>query len=227
MNSKATSNADGGQPTHSVSATGTSATESQAASELPEATPLTQDPLQTPVQFIAGVGPARAELLKKLNIHTAIDLLLHIPHSVNDFSDLRPAHKLEKDLEQSVRGSVVDIDIRYLSNGRTLVGVLLDCDGNFVRGTWFNQPWMLKKFNTNDDVIFSGKPARKSGRWEFGGPRIHWITGDEQDDAEAVGVLPRYNLTDGIKMDQMRKMTRNAVERFSEFLTDPLPAAYR
>ncbi len=227
MNSKATSNADGSQPTHSVSATGTSATESQAASELPEATPLTQDPLQTPVQFIAGVGPARAELLKKLNIHTAIDLLLHIPHSVNDFSDLRPAHKLEKDLEQSVRGSVVDIDIRYLSNGRTLVGVLLDCDGNFVRGTWFNQPWMLKKFNTNDDVIFSGKPARKSGRWEFGGPRIHWVTGDEQDDAEAVGVLPRYNLTDGIKMDQMRKMTRNAVERFSEFLTDPLPAAYR
>lgn len=186
-----------------------------------------EHPLQTPVQFVPGVGPARAELLKKLNIHTAYDLLLHIPHSVNDFSDLRAANELEKDVEQSVRGRVVDRDIRYLTNGRTLVGILLDCEGNFVRGTWFNQPWMLKKFNDNDDVIFSGKPARKSGRWEFGGPRIHWITGDEDDDSNAVGVLPRYNLTDGIKMDQMRKMTRAAVERYSEFLIDPLPEHYR
>lgn len=186
-----------------------------------------EDLLQTPVQFVSGVGPARAELLKKLNIQTALDLLLHIPHSVNDFSDLRAAHELENDLEQSVRGRVVDRDIRYLSKGRTLVGILLDCDGNFVRGTWFNQPWMLKKFNDNDDVIFSGKPARKSGRWEFGGPRVHWISGDEEDDANAVGVLPRYNLTDGIKMDQMRKMTRSAVERFGELILDPLPESYR
>lgn len=189
--------------------------------------PPTQDPLQTPVQYVAGVGPARAELLKKLHIHTAYDLLLHLPHSVNDFSDLRSAHQLENDLEQSVRGNVVDRDIRYLSKGRTLVGILLDCGGNFVRGTWFNQPWMLKKFEDNDDVIFSGKPARKAGRWEFSGPRTHWITGDDDDDSNAVGVLPRYNLTDGIKMDQMRKMTRCAVEKFAEFLHDPLPEAYR
>ena len=186
-----------------------------------------QDPLHTPVQFVPGVGPARAELLKKLNIQTAYDLLLHIPHSVNNFSDLRTANQLEKDIEQSVRGRVVDRDIRYLTKGRTLVGILLDCEGNFVRGTWFNQPWMLKKFNDHDDVIFSGKPARKSGRWEFSGPRTHWITGDDDDDSNAVGVLPRYNLTDGIKMEQMRKMTRAAVERYSEFLIDPLPQHYR
>lgn len=213
MNSDATSNSI--DNTHELSAEANSPQQSA------------QDPLQTPVQFVAGVGPARAELLKKLNIHTAYDLLLHIPHSVNDFSDLRAAHALENDLEQSVRGRVVDRDIRYLSKGRTLVGILLDCDGNFVRGTWFNQPWMLKKFNDDDDVIFSGKPARKTGRWEFGSPRIHWITGDDDDDADAVGVLPRYNLTDGIKMDQMRKMTRSAVERYAEFLEDPLPETYR
>lgn len=186
-----------------------------------------QDPLQTPVQFVPGVGPARAELLRKLQIETASDLLLHVPHSVNDFSDLRKAHELEPDAEQSVRGSVVDKDIRYLTKGRTLVGVLLQCEGNFVRGVWFNQPWMLKKFNDNDDVIFSGKPARKAGRWEFGSPRVHWITGEDDDDANAVGVLPRYNLTDGIKMDQMRRMTRSAVERYAEYLIDPLPEPYR
>ncbi|MEZ6124807.1 MAG: DEAD/DEAH box helicase family protein [Planctomycetaceae bacterium] len=196
-----------------------------------ETTPATDrsdgNPLLTPVQFVPGVGPLRAVLLNRLGIETVLDLLLHVPHSVNDFSDLRPAHQLEADREQSVRGRVVDRDHRNLTNNRTLVGILLDCDGQFVRGTWFNQPWMLKKFGDNDAVIFSGKPARKAGRWEFGNPRVHWLTGDDAEDGNAVGVLPRYNLTDCIKMDQMRAMTKAAVEGYAEYLADPLPENFR
>lgn len=188
-----------------------------------------ESPLQTPVQFVPGVGPERAGLLAKLGIKTAFDLLMHLPHSVNDFTDLRPASRLEKDLEQSVHGRVVDRDLRQLNNGRCIVGILIDCHGQFVRATWFNQPWMLKKFSDNDHVIFSGKPQRKSGRWEFGNPRVHWLAEDETDeDVEgAVGVLPRYPLTDGIKMDAMRRMTRAAVEKCAEFVPELLPDYFR
>ena len=186
-------------------------------------------PLQTPVQFVPGVGPDRAQLLTRIGIETAYDLLMHVPFSVNDFTDLRPAHKLEKDVEQSVHGRVVDTELRRLSGGRTLVGILLDCNGHFVRGSWFNQPWMLKKFRDHDHVIFSGKPQRKSGRWEFGNPRVHWLEQDDTDDdvEGAIGVLPRYRLTDGIKMDAMRKMTKAAVERFADLVADPLPEYFR
>ncbi|MCA9082785.1 MAG: ATP-dependent DNA helicase RecG [Planctomycetaceae bacterium] len=187
-----------------------------------------EDPLMTPVQFVPGVGPQRAPLLARLNIKTVRDLLLHVPHSVNDFSDLRPAHRLEADIEQSVLGRVVDRDLRMLSKGRTLVGILLDCEGQFVRGTWFNQPWMLKKFQDHEAVIFSGKPQRKAGRWEFGNPRVHWLAGDDDasDLESAVGVLPRYPLTDGIRMDQMRQMTRAAVEGYARYMADPLPEPF-
>ncbi|HIE95881.1 MAG TPA: hypothetical protein EYQ63_02440, partial [Fuerstia sp.] len=180
-----------------------------------------EDPLQTPVQFVPDVGPQRAALLAKLGIRTALDLLLHLPHSVND---MRPATHLEKDVEQSVHGRVVDRDVRNLSKGRTLVGILLDCEGHFVRGTWFNQPWMLKKFRDDDHVVFSGKPKRASGRWEFSNPRIHWLsTEDEATDIEnAVGVLPRYPLTEGIKMDDMRRMTKSVVDGFADGVPDPL-----
>ncbi len=194
-----------------------------------DANALNQSPLETPVQFVPEVGPQRAVLLAKLGINTALDLLFHMPHSVNDFSDLRPAEKLEKDLEQSVHGRVVDRDIRNLTKGRTIVGILLDCNSQFVRGTWFNQPWMLKKFQDGDHVIFSGKPSRKSGRWEFGNPRVHWLAEEDTDeDVEGtVGVLPRYALTDGIKMDQMRRMTKSALEHFAQYVVDPLPEYYR
>lgn len=186
------------------------------------------DRLQTLVQFVPGVGPGRAELLLRLNISTVEDLLFHLPHSFNDFSNVRAVPQLEVDVEQSVYGRVVDKDTRNLSKGRTLVGVLLDSDGHFVRGTWFNQPWMYSKFNDGDHVIFSGVPKRRSGRWEFGSPRIHWINSDDDDDlSHATGVLPRYPLTDGISMDVMRRMVRNAVESFADELTDALPEDFR
>ncbi len=184
------------------------------------------NPLTTPVQYVPGVGPQRALLLGNLEIRTALDLLFHVPNSINDFTDVRPVPKLQADLEQSVHGRIVDRDSRSLSNGRSLVGILLNCNGHFVRGLWFNQPWMLKKYRDNDHLVFSGKPARKAGRWEFNNPQVH-VLADDDDIENAAGVLPRYALTDGIKMDQMRRMTRAAVEQFADLVPDPLPEAYR
>lgn len=201
---------------------------SEAASPAEKVSPRSDAlPLDTPVQFLPGVGPDKAALLQKLGIQSVLDLLLHVPTGVNDFTDLRPAHQLEKDIEQSVHGHVVDRDLRRLSKGRTLVGILLDCNGHFVRGVWFNQPWMLNKFNDNDRVIFSGKPSRKSGRWEFSNPRIHWLSDEDDSPGDTVGVLPRYPLTDGIKMDTMRRLTATAVERSVDLVTDVLPEYFR
>ena len=45
--------------------------------------------LQQDVQFLKGVGPARAELLQKLEIRTVFDLLMHLPRSYDDLSDVR------------------------------------------------------------------------------------------------------------------------------------------
>ena len=190
------------------------------------AAPADADRLTTPVQFVRGVGPQRAALLKHLGIETARDLLFHVPHAVNDFSDLRPVPRLEADVEQSVHGYVVDRDVRQLTKGRSMVGVLIDCDGHYVRGVWFNQPWIYKKYRDNEHLIFSGKPQRRSGRWEFNGPRVHILAADE-DVETAAGVLPRYALTDGIRMDAMRKMTRAVTEQFADAVSDPLPESFR
>ncbi len=184
------------------------------------ATGVSAERLLTPVQFVRGVGPQRAELLKNLlGIFTARDLLFHIPTGVNDFSDVRAVPKLETDVEQSVHGFVVDRDVRQLNGGRSLVGIMLDCDGHYVRGLWFNQPWVFKKYRDNEHLVFSGKPQKKAGRWEFNGPRVAILAPDDDLEA-AAGVLPRYPLTDGIKLDAMQRMTRSAVENFADAVTD-------
>jgi ATP-dependent DNA helicase RecG len=182
--------------------------------------------LNTPVQFVPHVGPLKAPLLQQLGIHTALDLLFHIPHSINDFSDVREVPRLTEDDEQSVHGLVVDRDTRSLKGGRSLTGILLDCNGHYVRGLWFNQPWMRKKFADNDHLVFSGKPRRRGGRWEFNNPVVHLLSPEDQIES-AAGVLPRYRLTDGLRMDDLRRITRQAVLDYAPAIPDPLPREFR
>ena len=61
-----------------------------------------EDPLQTPVQFVRGVGPARAELLARLNLLTVSDLLWNIPRDVLDLTRIVPVFDLKPDVLQTV-----------------------------------------------------------------------------------------------------------------------------
>ena len=186
---------------------------------------MSDDPLQTPVQFVQGVGPAVAKLLARLEINTVRDLLWHLPRDVLDLTIIRPVQQFEPDIVQTARGNVVDIDSRHLKHNRTLTAVLLNCDGQYLRGTWFNQPWMLKNSSTAKTCSFSGKPKKKAGRWEIASPRVQWL---EEDDRETTGgVLPRYGLTEGIKMHQMRRIVRTAVEKYADLVPEHLPQELR
>ena len=102
---------------------------------------MNDDPLKTSVQFLRGVGPERARLLANLGIVTVEDLLWNLPRDVLDLTNVCPAARLRTGELQTVRGTVVDIDGRTTGNGRTLVAVLLESDGTYVQGVWFNQPW--------------------------------------------------------------------------------------
>lgn len=184
-----------------------------------------EEPLLTPAQFVPGVGPARAELLSKLGIDTVENLLWFLPRDVLDLTKVTHILDVQAEKLQTIRGSVVDRDARELSNGRTLVAVLLDCGRGFLRGLWFNQPWMLKKFTEGESVVFSGKPKRHAGRWEISNPQVQWLE-DDREDAHG-GVLPRYPLTEGLKMHEVRRLTRTAVEMFVEFVPEYIPDSIR
>ena len=180
-----------------------------------------QEPLKTPVQFLRGCGEQRAELLKVLGLHTVEDLLFFLPRDVLDLSHVTPPAELTDDTVHTVHGTVVDVDGRNLSRGRTLSSVLLECGDDFVRGTWFNQAWVLRRFQHGMQVLFSGKPKRRSGRWEFSHPQIQWLEAGDSDVAGAV--LPRYRLTEGLRMYEIRKIVREAVERYAHHVVDRVP----
>jgi ATP-dependent DNA helicase RecG len=181
--------------------------------------------LATPVQFARGVGPLRAALLAKLGIETIGDLLFYLPRDVLDLSKLSPVHELTDEKAHTVRGEVVDRDSRLISGGRSMTAILLKSDGGYVRGVWFNQPYMLRRFDLGQAVLFSGTPKFREKRWEFSHPQCQLLDHDDRDTTP--GILPRYGLTDGLAMHELRRMTSTAVEHYSSLVVDRLPAEFR
>ena len=186
---------------------------------------MSDNPLQQSVQFLPGGGPHRAELLAKLGVRTVEDLLWHLPRELLDLTDVRLPNQLVEGQLQTVRGVVVDMDARQLSGGRTMTAGLIDCGQDYVRGVWFNQPWMFQKLREGQNVLFSGKPKKQQGRWEFGHPRIQWLEPDDQQSHG--GLLPKYPLTEGLTQPELRRLTREAVEQCAHLVPEHLPDALR
>lgn len=101
-----------------------------------------------PVEYIKGVGPQRAELLKKeLQIFTGRDLLMLFPYRYYDRSEITPVARLTADQEYAqVKGiltQIHEVESNRWSSSR-LVAELHD-DTGFVQLIWFNGWQWVKK----------------------------------------------------------------------------------
>jgi ATP-dependent DNA helicase RecG len=189
-----------------------------------EPTPTPAQLLATPVQFLKGVGPARAELLERLGLHTVRDVLFFFPRDYQDLSDEREVGQLEEGKLQSVRGVVEDIDLRDTGLGRCILGISIRCRTGHLRAIWFNQPFMSERFSFGQRVLLSGKPKYEGLVWQMHHPRVETL--DQEEDEPATKLLPVYPLTEGLLQWQIRKIIRAALEEFVPVLEEVFPDEY-
>lgn len=188
-----------------------------------------QDSLTQTVQYLPGVGPARADLLRKLGIETVGDLLFHFPRSYEDLSDMRGIDQLTEGVLQTVQGEIVEIEGRELPDGRTIVGVVINDGQGCIEGVWFNQPYAASRFRFGQRVAFSGKPTWYRDHWQMGNPRVRVL--DAVAAGEPVGnpgmIVPVYPLTEDLHPEQLRAVMRRALERFASLVVENLPEELR
>src|SRR5205809_964295 len=67
--------------------------------------------LTSPVKFLKGVGPKRAEALQRLGIRTAGDLLYHVPHRYLDATTVTPLARAAVNQEVTCVGRVVSTGV--------------------------------------------------------------------------------------------------------------------
>jgi ATP-dependent DNA helicase RecG len=180
--------------------------------------------LATPVQYMPGVGPHRAELLERMGLRTAAHVLFFFPRDYQDLTDRRDVDQLEEGALQSVCGEVADIEMRGTRSGRSVLGVLIATEKGHLRAVWFNQPYMRDRFEFGQKVMLSGKPKRDGLTWQMAHPMVSPLADDEDDPGG--GLLPVYPLTEGLHQWEVRRVVRKALEKYADWLDETFPPDY-
>ncbi len=187
--------------------------------------PHSVDELSNSVQFVKGVGPQRAELLAKLGVKTVADLLFLFPRDYQDFSRLVKISDLFEGQSASVLGHVIDIQDWVASTGTQVFAALIEQDGQFLRGMWFNQPFLKKKFAVGQLVMLQGSPKFDEGRWEMIHARTTWFGPSESPTKGTIS--PIYPLTQGINQQKIRELVASSVSDYGHLIGDVFPDSFR
>jgi ATP-dependent DNA helicase RecG len=177
------------------------------------------------IKYLAGIGPQRAESLKKLGVHRPIDLLFYFPRSYQEPAVHRPTSQWVADQRCSAVGEVESIEVRSTAEGRTILGVLLRCEGGgYLRLVWFNQPFRRDQLARGMRVLATGVAKSTGVHWEMRHPDFLVLGPDSQ--VPQGKPIPIYGLTDGIQqrhlmqsIDQLLPMILPSIE---EVLPDQL-----
>ena len=115
--------------------------------------------LDTPVTYLKGVGPVRAEALRRLGIVTAGDLLFHVPHRYEDASTVTPIKSLEPGMQGTIIGTVISKGVIPTRKGLRIFQAVLRDETGMIEVSWPGQPFLgltIKK----DDVLLVSAAGR-------------------------------------------------------------------
>lgn len=114
--------------------------------------------LDTPVQFIKGVGPRMAPRLRKLGLKTVRSLLLYFPRDWIDFSNISPISQSRVGQQVIIKAQIVQIkNERTFRKRMVLTSAQVSDKSGEMNLLWFNQPFLTNSFRIGEEWIFSGK----------------------------------------------------------------------
>ncbi len=179
--------------------------------------------LFTPVQYLPGVGPLRAQLLARLGIHRAVDLLFFFPRAYEPVAALRSVQEFAENERISFVGTIGDLDQRVTQSGKHLLGAVAQVDGGgFTRLLWYNQPYRLNELKIGQRIVATGTVRSTVLNWEMVQPQLVLLGNDEVPESQKP--LPIYSLTDGLKQSSVRRMIADGLPALIDQVDEVLPA---
>ena len=173
--------------------------------------------LDTSIQYLTGVGPKRAALYQKLDIHTVRDLLYYFPRSYIDLTAPCDIAAMPLFEQCAVRARVVAKSApQYIRRGMTLFRVKVADDSGSMVITFFNAKYAVEALKYDTEYIFYGRSGGTLTRREMASPSIY-----PADLPNAL--IPVYPLTQGLSSKMVGANIAQALQLLGEELDDPIP----
>ncbi|TVQ07546.1 MAG: ATP-dependent DNA helicase RecG [Bacteroidetes bacterium] len=137
------------------------------------------DILKTPIEFLKGVGPQKAELLKKeVQLFTFEDLLHFYPFRYIDKSRFYKIREITEDMPYvQIRGAISNIQLHGQKRTTRMTALLSDDQGSSLELIWFNGFKFLKNlFVPGQEYIVFGKPTRFGRKYSIAHPEVEVVS---------------------------------------------------
>jgi ATP-dependent DNA helicase RecG len=192
--------------------------------------------LDTPLQYLKGVGPRRAADLQRVGLVTVEDLLYRFPIRYEDRGSFQTIASLRPGHAASVVGEIVSSGIRPTRRPRFKIFEMLVRDRTgALRAVFFNQPFLNDVFHPHQRVILFGKLELTSHGIQLQNPQYEILkqdgdpeAGEPDDDTLHTGrIVPIYEKTGTLTTKMQRAIVHQALSGLPAEIPDPLPTAVR
>ncbi len=183
--------------------------------------PLTSD---TNIQYMRGVGEARAKALAKLGITTVGTLLYHFPRGYEFRGNVKALASVEAGETASfILTAATDVHNATLRRGMTISKLRAFDETGSAEITFFNQPYIKDTIVKGGEYRFFGKLTRERGKNILSSPTVEpMIEGRELPPLVAV-----YPLTTGVTHKMLAKLVATALDELGDSIPEVLPEDVR
>ena len=184
--------------------------------------------LQTPIEYLKGVGPGRSALLRQeLSIHTFQDLLHLFP---NRYIDRTQYHKIS-DLvntgaEVQIIGTITHVETVDQKRGKRLVAEFSD-DTGLMELVWFRgHKWIKQSLKVGVPLVAFGRLTQFKGQFSMAHPELELL--EEHEGQLRSALQPLYPSTEklsksGLSNRLMGQLTAQLIKDHLAQEIDPLP----
>ena len=187
--------------------------------------------LQTPIVYLKGVGPNRAETLQsELGIHTYQDLINLFPNRYIDKTQYYKINQLQRNsADVQVLGKITHIKSVEQKKGKRLVATFVDDTGQ-MELVWFRgQKWIRENIKLNIPYVIFGRTNFYNGTFSMPHPEMELKS--EHEKGIQIAMQPIYpsteklsnkGITNKVINKLMQQLFIETKGHFKETLSEPL-----
>ncbi len=171
------------------------------------------------IQYLKGVGPAKAKLFEKLGIVSVGDLLRFFPRTYENWKDTVTILEAPLDTQVCIKAIVAQPPEEFRTAGGKILTKTTATDGTWVMTlTFFNNRYIKNQLEEGQEYLFFGKIQDSGYGREMLSPRFVRAEG-------GTGLHPIYHQTQSLNAKAIAKCVRTALDSFPDLLQETLPAS--
>ena len=186
---------------------------------------------QTDVQMIKGVGPQRAELLRKRGIHTLEDLLGYLPFRYENRIHFSQIKDVRPNGIFTLRVRVASGQaVRSMRGRDAIYHLLVQDDTGSLPCKFFHGGYLEGRLKPGQLLVLHGKAEvdrLRPARVEMVNPQFELLSGEGQDSTEVGRIVPIYEAIGSFGTRAIRRATYAALQQINANLPDLLPVSIR